>query len=203
MHQTSATSSDLGFDLNLSAKLSAPTSILSNDVDVDGDELSVVLISPPNNGFLEFNQDGSFIYRPKLNYEGEDSFEYAISDGEFSDTAKVSIEIQPGQNDLPVSTGEVFEVAEDASLQVEASEGVLENDYDPDGVDMIALLKTDPKHGSLSFSNDGSFVYVPDPNYYGEDKFTYEVSDLVGNAPPVTAIINVIPSNSWNTFLEK
>ena len=195
VHQTSATSSDLGFDLNLSAKLSAPTSILSNDVDVDGDELSVVLISPPNNGFLEFNQDGSFIYRPKLNYEGEDSFEYAISDGEFSDTAKVSIEIQPGQNDLPVSAGEVFEVAEDSSLQVEASEGVLENDYDPDGVDMIALLKTDPKHGSLSFSNDGSFVYVPDPNYYGEDKFTYEVSDLVGNAPPVTATINVIPSN--------
>ena len=35
---------------------------------------------------------------------------------------------------------------------MDASDGVLENDYDPDGVDIIAYLKTDPQNGSLSFS---------------------------------------------------
>ena len=195
VHQTSATSSDLGFDLSLTARLSSPTSILSNDVDVDGDELNVALVTPPENGVLEFNEDGSFTYNPGLNYEGQDSFEYSISDGEFTDTAKVTIDIEPSQNDLPVSSGEIFQVSEDTTLQVDASDGVLENDYDPDGVDIVAFLKTDPQNGSLSFSNDGSFVYVPNKDFYGQDKFVYQVADLIGKAPAVTATINVTPSN--------
>ena len=84
---------------------------MSNDVDVDGDELNVALVTPPENGILEFNEDGSFTYNPGLNYEGQDSFEYSISDGEFTDTAKVTIDIEPSQNDLPVSSGEVFQVS--------------------------------------------------------------------------------------------
>ena len=65
----------------------------------------------------------------------------------------------------------------------------------PDGVDIIAYLKTDPQKGSLSFSNDGSFVYVPNKDFYGLDRFVYQVADLIGKAPAVTATINVTPSN--------
>ena len=40
--------------------------VLVNDSDVDGDSLTAVLDSSPNNGDLTLNLDGSFIYTPLL-----------------------------------------------------------------------------------------------------------------------------------------
>ena len=195
VHQTSSTSSDLGFDMRLTATLSKGSSILTNDIDAENDDLKVSLLAPPEHGKLELNQDGSFSYVPNLNYEGNDAFEYTVSDGEFSDNGKVLIVVESGPNDLPISFGEEFQVLEDNFLQVDAGDGVLENDYDPDGVDISAILNSDPQNGSLSFSEDGSFIYIPNKNFSGQDQFTYRVADILGDAPYVTATINVLPLN--------
>jgi hypothetical protein len=48
---------------------------------VDGDVLSVVLISGPAHGVLMLNADGSFSYTPTGTFSGTDSFQYAVSDG--------------------------------------------------------------------------------------------------------------------------
>ena len=202
VHQTSSTSSDLGFDMRLTATLSKGVSILSNDVDADNDDLKVSLLVPPEHGKLELSEDGSFSYIPNLNYEGDDTFEYTVSDGEYSDDGKVFILVEAGSNDLPISFGEKFQTSEDTSLQVDAGDGVLENDYDPDGVDISAILNSDPQNGSLSFSEDGSFIYIPNKNFSGQDQFTYRVADLSGEAPYVIATINVLPVNDPPVAIE-
>ena len=55
--------------------------VLTNDVDLDGDELSASLAVEPSNGSLELNEDGSFVYTPDQGFVGEDTFGYVVSDG--------------------------------------------------------------------------------------------------------------------------
>jgi hypothetical protein len=43
----------------------------------------------------------------------------------------------------------------------------------------------------LSISDDGSFEYIPDFGYYGEDSFVYSVSDGIETAE-ATATISVL-----------
>ena len=191
VHQNSGSSSDLGFDLRLSGTLNRASAILGNDIDVDTESLRVSLLSPPDNGKLQLQSDGSFTYVPNVNFEGNDSFEYTVTDGEFEDSGKVFITVESGPNDLPIVTGEDYQVKEDTPLIVDAGSGVLENDYDPDGVEITAILASSPENGSVELSDDGSFTYSPDQNFYGVDQFTYHVADAFGKAPPAVVIINV------------
>ena len=58
--------------------------------------------------------------------------------------------------------------------------GVLANDFDTDAgtTSFTASVATPPSQGQLTaFAPDGSFDYVPDPDFSGTDTFTYSVSD--------------------------
>ncbi|CAM1359296.1 Ig-like domain-containing protein [Tenacibaculum xiamenense] len=59
------------------------------------------------------------------------------------------------------------------------SGNVLANDYDLQGDSQS--VKTTPvinvANGALSLSSNGNFTYTPNPNFVGEDTFTYEVCD--------------------------
>ena len=73
-----------------------------------------------------------------------------------------------------------------------ASGGLLANDTDIDPpTTLTAVLVTGPSHGTLTLNPDGSFTYVPDPNYNGTDTFTYAVSDGTTTSAPVTVTLNV------------
>ena len=53
----------------------------------------------PNNGFVDLNPDGSFIYLPKVGFDGIDNFQYAIFDGQsLSKTTTVNLNV--AKNDL-------------------------------------------------------------------------------------------------------
>ena len=74
--------------------VSAP-GVLGNDTD-DGKLSPLVvsnLVSDVSNGSLSLNIDGSFSYTSDPTFEGDDSFSYEISDGEFVDTATVTITV--------------------------------------------------------------------------------------------------------------
>ncbi len=77
--------------------------VLGNDTDEDGDALMAVLVSGPGQGTLTFNADGSFVYQPEANYNGQDSFTYRANDGALdSNEATVTITVTP-VNDAPVA----------------------------------------------------------------------------------------------------
>lgn len=68
--------------------------VLENDSDPDGDAFSAVLATPPANGTLQLNDDGSFEYTPAAGFSGMDSFTYRASDGTLvSNLATVSITV--------------------------------------------------------------------------------------------------------------
>jgi hypothetical protein len=81
--------------------------LLANDSDGDGDGLTAVLTTPPTNGAISLNADGSFTYTPTLNFSGSDSFTYQANDGaNNSNTADVTITVlsteDPGLIYLPI-----------------------------------------------------------------------------------------------------
>jgi filamentous hemagglutinin family protein len=83
--------------------------VLINDIDADGDPLTVVLNgTKPANGVVVLNNDGTFTYTPNEGFVGKDSFTYQTTDGQLDGetpvvvTANVTITVyQPPSPPLP------------------------------------------------------------------------------------------------------
>jgi VCBS repeat-containing protein len=75
--------------------------VLSNDFDLDGDQISAILVSTTAHGSLTLYSDGSFSYTPVANFSGNDSFTYFASDGFLSSNlATVNLSVEDA-NDPP------------------------------------------------------------------------------------------------------
>jgi hypothetical protein len=92
--------------------VNAASGVLANDIDVDGDVLTAVLVAPTTNGSLTLNPDGSFSYMPNGGFSGQDIFTYRATDGVFeSNLATVTITVQETASDpqalahLPLNEG--------------------------------------------------------------------------------------------------
>jgi len=156
--------------------------VLSNDFDPDGNlnPNSVTLIgSTPGNGSLTLNPNGTFTFIPVTGFIGQVSFQYSVCDTgtpALCDVAKVTIEILPNPTgNSTFATDDIFLGREDVVLIA----NVLTNDNDPEGNSQMlnTTAVTKPLHGTLQLNTNGSFSYMPDPNYNGIDQFVYEVCD--------------------------
>lgn len=59
---------------------------------------------------------------------------------------------------------------------------------DPDGDALEYKIIEAPKKGLLEIRDNGSFVYRPNANYTGNDKFVYQVQDKYGNSSNAAAV---------------
>ena len=115
-------------------EVSAP-GVLSNDSDEDGDALTVVKVSDPENGSVTLKADGSFTYTPNADFVGTDSFTYKASDGiAQSNVATVAIKVT---NTAPVAEEDNYTTEKGKALEVSAP-GVLSNDSDEDGDEVFS-----------------------------------------------------------------
>lgn len=82
-----------------------------------------------------------------------------------------------------------------------AAAGVLSNDVSSTGAPLQAQLVSGPSHGSLTLNPDGSFTYAADPNYSGNDSFTYQATDGVSDSTVTTVTLehNPMPTGSSYT----
>jgi len=173
------------FAINEDSFLSA--NVMANDSDPDGDVLSVTPFSLVTGAgaAVEMLADGSFTYNPLENFNGADSFEYTLLDGQGgSDTATVSIDVLP-VNDAPEAMDDTFSELIGQGI----SGNVLANDSDVYGdvLSMTAGLFATAQGGTLEMAEDGSFIYAPSGDFLGTDNFTYTVSD--GNGGTDTAML--------------
>lgn len=98
-------------------------------------------------------------------------------------------------NSAPTAVNDNYATEEENTLNVSTAAGVLANDTDPENDSLIAVLDTDVSYGTLSLNLDGSFTYSPDPNFCGEDAFTYHADDAVNNSNSASVTITVAPVN--------
>ncbi|KYL33222.1 hypothetical protein A2I98_14425 [Pseudoalteromonas agarivorans] len=169
--------------------------LLNNDSDIDQDLLTLdtTPVSLPSKGTLTLVADGSFEYVGSANMQGTDSFQYRIFDAQGAEAiASVTINALD-QNSPPTAANDSYSVDEDTTLVVDASQGLLANDTDPNNDTFIIddTYIVSPAHGQLQLATDGSFSYIPDANYYGIDEFQYQVIDTFGATATATATLTI------------
>ena len=95
----------------------------------------------------------------------------------------------------PLARNDSYSLEEDLNLIISAP-GLLMNDSDPEGDTLSVTLSQGTQHGEINLMADGSFTYTPDPNFYGEDQFTYVVSDSLGSSPTEASVhLGINPVN--------
>ena len=194
---------DDAFTTNEDTPLTVPAAgVLGNDSDIDGPNLSSVLVSGPAHGSLALNSDGSFTYTPEGNYNGSDSFTYKANDGlADSDIATAHISINP-VNDAPVAHADIATVTEDASVLL----NVRANDTDVDG-DALSIASLSGAKSALGASisiESGQIRYTADADSFDllapgatvADSFAYTAAD--GHGGFSTATVNLTITGDQN-----
>jgi hypothetical protein len=176
---------------------SGALNILSSDQ--DNDPLTISIVSGPSHGSLDSSAStGSFNYDPG-SYAGTDSFTFQASDGLLgSNVSTVVLTILPvywpqGPYSPPTPTnpqvgGTASTVVHDNTL----TGNMLNLISNPTGNPVTVSLVSGPAHGSMTANADGSFTYVPDAGYYGQDTFSYQASNDGGTSNVALCVINVV-----------
>ncbi len=174
--------------------LTVPASggVLANDTDVEGDPLTATLATSVGSGTLTLNADGSFTYTPNPDFNGSDTFTYVPNDGAVDgNITTVTIRVNP-VNDPPVATDDNASTAEDTSVTID----VLGNDSNSDDDPLTITSVSAPAHGTAVIQGTG-ISYTPDPDFNGQDTFSYTISDgqasATGNVTIDVAPINDAP----------
>ena len=169
--------------------------VLQNDLDDNGDVLSVVAITQPAGGAAEgvvsINSDGTVAFVPASTFRGEASFTYTISDGTQQATAAVVVTVLNG---APSAVDDAVNTSPSTPVAL----SVLTNDTDPNGDTLQVIGIEAPVNGIASVDSAGVVTYVPADGFRGTDTFNYRISDgadtafatiriSVPNTPPVAA----------------
>ncbi|MDH2372737.1 VCBS domain-containing protein, partial [Cobetia sp. 3AK] len=148
--------------------------VLSNDVDADGDELSVVSFTVDGDtydpgetadlgevGTLLINTDGTFTFTPGENYNGPvPDTTYVITDGTEIDEAILSFQDVTAVDDPVVISTDDGAVVEDGVTQ--ASGTLTATDVDSVAPTFVAATDDSSDYGSFTVNADGSWTYTLD-----------------------------------------
>ena len=150
------------------------------DTDPEGQPLTIIAVTQGTNGGTVTNNGGlSVTYKPALNFNGQDTFTYTISDGQTptpgTDTGTVTMNVS-SVNDRPVAVADAYAVNRLTAFTVPAGSGLLLNDSDADGNTLTALLSTNLS-GTVTLNANGSFTYTTTVGYVGTRIFKYRVTD--------------------------
>ena len=135
------------------------------------------------------------------NANGSVQISIEASDGTFDVTDQFTLEIQPVQ-DAPVAAPDSYFVPLGSNFQItNVNNGLLANDFDPDGdsieVDLASV--TQASRGSRVVNADGTFEYSNQSGSVGDtDQFTYRVTDGVNFSDFVTVSFVLTPSEYQN-----
>jgi len=158
--------------------------VLSNDLDVDGDNLSAEVVGDVSFGLLSFNNNGSFNYIPNENFFGVDNFTYQTYDGGlYSQETQVTILVN-SINDPPIVNDLLLEMYEDSMIEIQFVGSDVEND------DLDYSVQEAPQNGEV-YDN----YYYPNENFNGIDSFTYRAFDGAEFSNIAQVIITILAVN--------
>lgn len=171
----------------------AAAGVLANDLDVEGAALTATQVTPPANGSLTLNANGSFSYTPTANFTGVDRFSYSASDGLLSgNIVEATITVNPALNSPPVAVDDFATTRMNIAVAVNvlANDTDVNNNINPASV----TITTRPSRGGTVSVNavTGVITFTPKLNFRGTDVFKYRVFDTAGARSNVATVrVNV------------
>lgn len=133
------------------------------------------------------NKTGVIEYTPPKNFEGKAVFKYMVNDGEYDDTAIVTIDVVAKDNTVPtVPQGGLQAISTYVDTPVTAE--LLSFDINDDKVSYG--IEVSAKNGDLVLNSNlsGGFTYTPMSGFFGNDSFTYSMKDKDGKSTQLVDI---------------
>ncbi len=162
--------------------------VLVNDSDVEGDVLSIQSASVPSEQGSVDIVNGKLVFTPAENFNGDATITYIVTDGDFTDEAKVTVTVTP-VNDSPVAVDDTVSTQEDTVVTID----VLTNDTDVDGDKLSIESASVPKEQGTVEVVDGKLVFTPAENFNGDAEITYTVTDgELTDEAKVTVTVNPV-----------
>jgi hypothetical protein len=192
---TKPTVSDDSYSVHMNLELVVDLpGVLKNDLDDNGDSLTVSLAQGSTLVGLTLLPDGSFKY--KAQGVGSVSFDYVANDGVVDSLpATVTINIT---NTKPIANPDNYSAEQNKLLTIPVK-GILSNDIDNDKDPLTAKIAPGSALTGLTLAtNDGSFTYQPPLDFTGEVTFQYIANDGGEDSMPTTVTINVYPATQLN-----
>ncbi len=174
-------------DQGVTTNEDTPVSITLQASDIDGDILIYIIVAYPSNGTLSSTPPG-LTYTPNSDYYGSDSFTFKANDGGLnSNTATVTITINP-VNDAPAADDQAVTTDEDTAVDITLTAN------DVDGDPLTYIIVAEPSFGTL-IGTGANLIYSPNADIYGSDSFTFKVNDGELDSNLATVSITVNPVN--------
>ena len=159
--------------------------VLDNDTDVESTPLTVTAWSPPANGTVVVNDNGTLTYTPNDGFIGTEDFTYTVCDANLECVdVPVSIEVTPELPTLVADTGQT-----EPGLPVTVA--VLLNDTDPNDDVLTVTDVTQPVGGTVTINPDGTLTVLPEADFEGELVVTYTACDTDGNCDTADLVVGV------------
>lgn len=160
--------------------------VLANDSDPDGQALSIIAISQPDQGTAEII--GSQVsYVAPVDFVGTTSFTYTVTDTAGNEvTGTVSITV----NEVNLPPLAVDDSAMAMGMNAITID-VLANDSDPENDALTVVSITQPDDGTAILNADGSIDFSARFMFMGTTAFTYTIEDSAGNTATATVTVMV------------
>lgn len=109
----------------------------------------------------------------------------------------VTISVMGKEDKSPVAVDSTIETYKNMS-----NEGTLKVS-DPEGQSLTFTLTRQPKRGTITIREDGSFLYTPKKNKVGTDSFTYTATDPAGHVSrEATVTVQILKPNDAETYAD-
>ena len=165
------------------------TSITLAGSDVDGTIASYAVATSPSNGALSGTAP-NLTYTPNADFNGSDSFTFTVTDNESATSTAATISLTvTSVNDAPTANAQSVTTSEDTAVALALSGS------DIDGSIASYSLVSSPANGSVSGSAP-NLTYTPANNFYGNDSFTFSVTDNQGSVSGTATVSLTVTSEN-------
>lgn len=157
-----------------------------NDIEPDGQTLTITGKTNGTKGSVAIISGANLRYTPNTNVYGSDSFTYTISDGISTDTATVTVTINP-VNDNPIARNDTYH---NINKNVWTTLNVLVNDSDPVEGDSLTIVSADADFGTLQIINGGTALRFRHLGGNPSNVLNYVISDGHGGSDAANIFMN-------------
>ena len=165
--------------------------VLANDTDPDTEKaaLRVSVLTQPLNGRARVESDRTITYTPNVNFAGDNSFTYSVSDGSLSDAGSVTVSVE-AVNDAPTfpSPPAVRSVPEDAEADDNVGAPVTATDVDNA---MLTYRLSGADASSFDIDGDGQITVGMGAKFDIATQDTYSVTVTADDGEGETAMVEV------------
>ncbi len=110
----------------------------------------------------------------------------------FQDILDPNLTLMPNSLKItPIAANDAYNCIGNVGITLAAGDGVLANDFSPDGSVLSVVVLTNPAHGTVNLNTNGAFTFNPAAGYSGTDSFTYTLTSASGKTNTGTVNITI------------